>query len=230
VDYHSTETLTPADGWTPVYRSGAPVTAGTTVPLNDNLGGVLGRDRAAAWQMTANYKIGWTGGGDWVNYSRTLQTGTYEVWAALSHGGTDAIAGRLDRVTSDPSQPNQTTTTLGVFAAPPTGGWGSNVLVPMQGPSTNGVTEVVSLGGQQTLRFYPISGDFDYFLLIPATAGPRITGVSVAGGNVTVTWTGGGTLFSSPVVGPGSAWTTTGDSDGSFTEAATGTKYYRVQQ
>ena len=43
--------------------------------------------------------------------------------------------------------------------------------------------------------------------------------------------TGGGTLFSSPTVGTGSTWTTTGDSDGTFSEAVgTGAKYYRVQQ
>lgn len=56
---------------------------------------------------------------------------------------------------------------------------------------------------------------------------PRITSSTIVGGNITVTWENGGTLWSAPTVnGP---WTSTGDSDGSFTEPATGTmKFYRA--
>lgn len=229
VDYHSTETLTAADGWTPVYRSGPPVTATTTAPLNDNLGGVLGRDRADGWQVTVNYKIGWTGAGDWYNYTRNIQAGTYQVWAALSHGDAAAanptgLRGSVALVTGS------STNRLGVFQAPATGGWGLNTLVPMQGPTTNGVPEAVSLGGQQTLRFFTDSGDFDYFLLIPGTAAIQITGVTIAGGQVTVTWTGGGTLFSAPSLSTPVTWTTTGDSDGSYSATVgAGNLFFRVQ-
>jgi len=226
VDYHSTETLDAASGWTPVYRTGAPITAGTTAPLNDNLGGVLGRDRAGNWQMTVNYKIGWTGAGDWYNYSRNIQAGSYEVWAALSSGDAGVpLRGSLSLVNGG------TATSLGVFQAPTTGGWGLNTLVPMQGPTTNGVTQVVNLGGQQTLRFFTDAGDFDYFLLVPATAQIQITGVSVAAGQLTVTWTGGGTLYSTPNLGASPiSWTTTGDSDGSYTApVGAGNLFFRVQ-
>jgi hypothetical protein len=94
---------------------------------------------------------------------------------------------------------------------------------------------VVPLNGVQTLRltFNAVDGDADYLLLYPVTTStqPRITGSSVSGGNITITWTGGGTLFSTPSLSSPIQWTTTGDSDGSFTEAlGTGNRFYRVQQ
>jgi hypothetical protein len=58
---------------------------------------------------------------------------------------------------------------------------------------------------------------------------PEITGVSLAGDSITIQWKNGGTLESTP--GLGGTWTSTGDSDGSFTEPATGAgKLYRVRR
>jgi hypothetical protein len=58
-------------------------------------------------------------------------------------------------------------------------------------------------------------------------ANPEITGFSLAGGSITIVWKNGGTLQSATAIaGP---WTSTGDTDGSSTEAATGdAKFYRV--
>jgi len=59
----------------------------------------------------------------------------------------------------------------------------------------------------------------------------NITSATVSGGQITINWTGGGTLESSTTLGPTANWTSTGDSDGSFSEAATGNaKFYRVKQ
>jgi len=87
--------------------------------------------------------------------------------------------------------------------------------------------------------------EVDYWLLkspglptITATAesvGAIVTPIklstALAGGNVTITWTGGGELFSAPtVLGP---WTTTGDTDGSFTVTSAATKpnaFYQVKK
>ena len=57
--------------------------------------------------------------------------------------------------------------------------------------------------------------------------GPEITSATVSDGQITIEWTGGGTLeWATSVDG---IWTSTGDSDGSFTEEATGpAKFYRV--
>ncbi len=61
-----------------------------------------------------------------------------------------------------------------------------------------------------------------------AAAVMDITSIAVAGGNVTITWTGGGELQSSDVI-TGGTWTGTGNSSGTFTAAAAGAaKFYRV--
>lgn len=65
---------------------------------------------------------------------------------------------------------------------------------------------------------------------LPAQAdAPEINAPTLSGGAITITWKNGGTLESAPAVtGP---WTSTGDSDGSFTEPAAGpAKFYRVKQ
>lgn len=58
---------------------------------------------------------------------------------------------------------------------------------------------------------------------------PSLGRPALAGGNVTFTWTGGGTLESAPAVnGP---WTSTGNSTGSYTEPASEAgKYFRVRR
>jgi hypothetical protein len=55
-----------------------------------------------------------------------------------------------------------------------------------------------------------------FVLAVPVVDPPQITGIKLAERNVRVTWTGGGTLHSSPSLTPAS-WTDTGDSDGSYT-------------
>jgi hypothetical protein len=163
-----------------------------------------------SYDLVSNYRIGWVGGGDWQNYTRTFPSNTYNVYAGLSYGGEGPglLVGSLDRVTSNPAQPNQTTERLGTFNAPGTAGWGRNELVVMKDASGNPAT--VTLGGVQTVRFNLGSGDFDFLLFVPATAGPdpgdrpRITAITrAANGSITVTWTGGGQLeAAAAVTGP----------------------------
>jgi hypothetical protein len=58
---------------------------------------------------------------------------------------------------------------------------------------------------------------------------PKITSATLASGTITIQWTGGGTLESAPSLS--GSWTSTNDSDGSFSEAATGaSRYYRVRR
>jgi hypothetical protein len=71
--------------------------------------------------------------------------------------------------------------------------------------------------------------DYGPFAVTPV--GPEITAVTLAGGNVTITWTGGGTLEWTAALVPNATWTSTNDSDGSYSEpATTGNKYFRVKQ
>ena len=62
-------------------------------------------------------------------------------------------------------------------------------------------------------------------------AQPHIDRITTSNNQVTIQWSGGGTLESSPSLGT-PAWTSTGNSSGSFTESlsAAGNKYYRVRQ
>jgi hypothetical protein len=62
-----------------------------------------------------------------------------------------------------------------------------------------------------------------------AVAPPQITTATIANGNIVIQWSGGGTLQSSPALGPSASWTGA-DSDGSFSEPAIGTRFYRVQR
>ena len=70
----------------------------------------------------------------------------------------------------------------------------------------------------------------DWALNKTVTALPVITSATLSSGNITVQWTGGGTLESAPSLAAPITWTSTGNSTGSFSEPATGTKYYRVKK
>jgi len=191
-----------------------------------------GLDRGT-FQLTTNYRIGWVEDGSWQNYTRTFPDGDYNVWAALSYDGRAAgqLRGSLDRVTSDPSKPNQTTTRIGDFNGPGSGGWGRNDLVPMR--STNGLA-VVHMGGLQTVRFNLGSGDFDYLLFVPV-GGSNPSGVNVTaaknGNQFTVTWTGGGKLQYTDQLGATANWIdvpngATGSVNVPFDQTK---RFYRVQ-
>jgi hypothetical protein len=194
---------------------------------------------------TVSYAMGWTTTAEWQNYTRTFAPGNYAIIGSFSHDG--RAANEINIILSKVANPTipdgsaigtegklQGVTKLGTFLSPATGGWSNNDLVPLREGTGTGPVAVVPLNGTETLRvtFNSADGDADYFLLYPVTTTqqPQITGSTIAGGQITITWTGGGTLFSSPTLGP-ATWTTTGDSDGSFSEAvAAGNKFYRVQQ
>lgn len=69
----------------------------------------------------------------------------------------------------------------------------------------------------------------EIYPMVAETEAPRLNLPTLAGGSITITWQNGGTLESAPAVaGP---WTSTGDSDGSFTETASSpAKFYRVKR
>lgn len=69
----------------------------------------------------------------------------------------------------------------------------------------------------------------EIYALPAVTEPPQLGAPVLAGGNLTLTWTNGGTLESAPAAtGP---WTSTGDSDGSYTEPATAAaKFFRVRR
>jgi hypothetical protein len=168
------------------------------------------------------------GNGEWENYTRTFPRTNYNVWGAFSRDTRDPnlVGASLALVAGDITTTNQTTQALGTFSGPGTGGWGRNMLFPMK--NAQGKVASVRMDGVQTVRLtHGNGGDFDYLLFVPTGApvdAPTITGITRAGANITVTWSGGGVLWSAP--GLNGPWTTTNDGDGSYSETATGTEKY----
>ena len=64
------------------------------------------------------------------------------------------------------------------------------------------------------------------------TPPPQFTAATISNGTIAITWTGGGTLETSPTLGAGVTWTSTGNTSGSFSESvgAAGNKFYRVKR
>jgi hypothetical protein len=112
--------------------------------------------------------------GQWMNYTRTFAPGNYTIYlrassTATGSGGINSV--NLDMVTSDPTQPGQTTTNVGTFAVPYTGTAGvfTNVALSF----TNG-GPTVALGGQQTLRLTAVNAgnnlQLNCLVLVPGAA------------------------------------------------------------
>jgi len=187
------------------------------------------------WDMTVNYKIGWAGNGHWYDYTRTFPAGSYNVYAALSHGDPAAsgvIGGSLQLVTAGQTTTNQTLTQLGTFSGPRTGGWGANRLLPLMAA---GNVASIALSGQQTIRFTLNDGDYDFLAFVPGTTtgGPRFSSPTISGTTVTITWTGTGVLQQATVLtGSGSDWTDVPSATGNTyqaTGATTGNRYFRIR-
>jgi hypothetical protein len=80
--------------------------------------------------------------------------------------------------------------------------------------------------GVDNLAFYDIAPP-----VAPPSNPPHLDSVKATSGNITITWSNGGTLESTPTL-TNPTWTSTGNSSGNFTEALTpnGNKFYRVKQ
>ncbi len=147
--------------------------AGAGNGLGGNPG--IGSSDRLTYTTTSNYGIGWVGGGDWQNYTRTFPnngTGWWQVFAGLSYGGAEAgqLSGSLDEVTAGAGTADQTIVRLGEFSGPGSGGWGNNNLVPMK--TASGTPAIVKLVGKKTVRFNLSSGDFNFLMFSPASAPP----------------------------------------------------------
>jgi hypothetical protein len=124
------------------------------------------------------YQVRRTEAGDWLNYTRTFDPGSYHVYLRVASKAQQDI--RLDRVTGDPSTLTQETEALGVFQVP---NLGMNIIyrhVPLT--DDNGNRLALNLSGTQTVRLTMEGepGEFatrwtkalNYLLFIPAVAEP----------------------------------------------------------
>lgn len=137
-----------------------------------------------------DYDVGDIDAGEWLNYTRTFPAGTYEVYLRESLINGVQVEAVLEKVTSNPAQPNQTTKTLGSFLASKTGFLLRNF------PLTDGLGKnkiIVRLSGVETLRLHQVSSRpsdgaiyQNYLILVPVPdpglQRASVTGVSPAQG------------------------------------------------
>ncbi|MBI3849471.1 MAG: hypothetical protein HY298_04150 [Verrucomicrobia bacterium] len=86
--------------------------------------------------------------GDWLNYTRVFPSNTYNVYLRASSQGRQDV--RLDQVTGDRTQPNQTTALKGQFLVPNTASWTRFRYVPLTDAAGN--LQKLALSGTNTLR------------------------------------------------------------------------------
>jgi len=129
--------------------------------------------------LPQDYDIGNGQVGNWANYTRNYPVGTYNVYIRGASPNAQADSATLSLLTSGYATSNQTTTVLGTFAVPATGGNQTYAWVPL---TVNGgqLAQVTFDGSQQTLRVTWDSTGFNanYFMLVPVdTTLPVISSV-----------------------------------------------------
>jgi len=163
VDYHENDNTPDQDNYRKGEDPNVPMEAQTDAGTLDVL--------RPGFEVTTNYKLGWTSAGEWLNYTRDIPAGVYTFYSANSHetGGT-TVGGDLGLVTEGVGTTSQTVAPLASARgpAPAAGGWGNNALVPAKNP--DGTPQAFKLpGGTTTLRYTKYNGDFDWFVLAPVT-------------------------------------------------------------
>jgi hypothetical protein len=127
-----------------------------------------------------DYDIGWFNPNEWINFTRTYPTGTFNIWARMSSPGASTLT--LSRVTNGWGTASQSTVDLGTFSLLAGQGWGTYNWVPMTDPAGNLIQ--VNLGGTNTLRATTGgNNNAQFFMLVPANTNlPTITGIYPNGG------------------------------------------------
>jgi hypothetical protein len=115
-----------------------------------------------------DYEVGYTGTGDWWNYTRTYPTGQFNVYLRAARGTAGTAPMGLQKVTSGWGTTSQTTVKLGNFSVPETAGWQVYTWVPLT--DSTGRLVVVPLGGQATLRLTDGGANLNFMMLTPAVA------------------------------------------------------------
>ncbi len=210
------QTVTTPDTFADNYRSGerpnVPLIAGTDLERS-------GYEMDGSWMLSAV-------SGSWFQYTRTLPSGDYEVYAAMSQGIPEApLTARLHQVVWSAPQVAQTTL-LGEFRGTGSGAWGENSLIPLT--ATGGGAPLVIQGGStHTFRWEILSGAADYLVFVPSGQ-LKFTRIQKVQSSVRLEWVGEGLLMQSSdllgvyVVVPG------GDKSPVLLPVEAGDRYFRL--
>jgi regulation of enolase protein 1 (concanavalin A-like superfamily) len=159
---------------------------------------VAGDGQRPQFFSQTDYNIGFFGGGSWVNYTRHYPTGTYYVWGRFAEGQTNTEA-ILSQLISGYGTSAQTTTQLGAFYIPFTGGWSTWAWSPLSDANGNPL-KVRFDGSQQTLQLggSPVGGqpevNVNFLMLVPTVPDPFTVLQTVNNGTTNVQ-----ILYSKPV-------------------------------
>lgn len=190
VDFHSSQTSI-SGGWND-YRSNDAVMTGEGIrqeiedlvhfdaqlpwdPSNPDATYARPNDYTRQKYSVSNlveYLVIRTHAGDWLNYTRSFTAGSY--FALLRAGSFAPTSVTLSQVTSDPTQPNQTTSDFGVFTIPDLVRKSNFSYIPLL--DSTGLGAILNLSGATTLRLTMggATGADDrvevlnYLLLVPA--------------------------------------------------------------
>jgi hypothetical protein len=173
------------------YSGDGPRTYRPADPMSTAVCGDVPRQNFATAGVS-DYNIGYFDGGgflstgniglagynqtEWVNYTRTFTTGTYNIYARIASGNGGNATVPVSHVVGGQGTSTQTTTNLGIFNFP-ANNWGAYNYVPMTDKFGNPLA--VNLSGTTTLRVSAGSGaNINFFMILPAdTNTPTITGV-----------------------------------------------------
>jgi hypothetical protein len=138
------------------------------------------------------YDIGFFNGGDWLNYTRSYPAGIYNMYVRAADGSTGGALGNvgISVVTGGWGGSPQTTTNLGTFNIPVTGGWQTYTWVPLR-DSTGNLVKFNGGNTTNTLRATSAgSQNVFFFALFPANTNlPILSGLApLSGSNLTNTF------------------------------------------
>ena len=127
-----------------------------------------------------DYDVGDNAVGDWLNFTRDFTAGSYQVYLREAVANMDLAESALELVTSDRTQPDQTTRVLGSFLGRRSGFIYRNCLLT----DATGSPAVLRLSGTTTLRLRTVTADtsdaarylnYMVFLPVPDTGIQRAT-------------------------------------------------------
>ena len=134
----------------------------------------------------ADYDIGFNNGGsgNWGNYTRHYPAGVYYIYmrAASPNGSpTTANSAGMSQVTGGLGTSSQTTTSLGTFSVPNTGGWQTYTWVPLKN-SQGGMIQITNTGSAKTFRVTTDNGGYNanFYALVPVSIAPAPISLDVS--------------------------------------------------
>ena len=125
-----------------------------------------------------DYDWGYTGSGQWGNYTRHYPAGVYNVFVrAANNNGASANAGDFSVVSGTATFSANGSSGPYYFSVPGTSGWQNFVWTPVV-DSSNNLAEVTFDGSQSTLKVNCDNASFnaDYYMLLPANTNPPVAG------------------------------------------------------